>query len=261
MSLKKLGEYKNTFVVITGANAGIGFELTQFYIKQNIQVLAIDLSISNLHHPNISAMELDVASDEAWIKIAEHEYLTAAALKVRPLLHWYNNAGVSGLGLGLEQTEEEVQKIFKINFWAVLRGTKLAIKTIETQKSKHPNAVINISSMSAYIPAPMMSAYSATKAAVRNYTLSLQEEVPGIPLHVVTPGFVKTKILESHATLRLPDWMMKRASDPTDTAQAIIESVLRGEREIIPDPNGRNLYKLWRLGPSLSRKISHYLLK
>lgn len=261
MSLNNLTKYKNTFVVITGANSGIGYKLTKHYSQHGINVLGIDQDVSELNHPYITPIKTDLSNEESWKLIYDHPFFSLEILKIRPLFHWYNNAGISGLGEGTEQDISEVKKVFDINFWAAVYGTRFAIKIMNAQRSKHPCSIINISSMSAYIPAPMMSAYSASKAALRNYSLSMSEELKDILVHVVTPGFVKTKILESHPTLRLPDWMSKNASDPDKTAKEIIEAVLKGKIEITPDLNGSILYSLWRSSPDLSRKLTHYLMK
>ncbi|GEM_PF-6620013 len=259
--MKGLANIKNAFVVITGANNGIGFELAKIYSEHGIKVLALDLHTDHLNLPYVHALQFDVGSPEAWAKLEGHLFFQDEHIKKCPLVHWYNNAGISGLGEASKQKIEELQKVFDVNFWGVVRGTKFAYTTMGKQDVAHPRSIINVSSMSAYIPAPMMSAYSSSKAATLNYSRSFQEEVQDVKIHIVTPGFVKTNILNSHETLRLPEWMLKRASDVKDTARGIIKEVLVGNKEIIPDENGRRLYKLWRLGPTLTRKLSHYLLK
>lgn len=259
--MKKLKNLKKSFVVITGANNGIGLELTKLYSENNVSVLALDLKTDNLNLPHVEAMEFDVARDQNWEKLESHPLFQTESLKTRPLVHWYNNAGVSGLCEAKEQNLTTLRHIFEINFWAVVRGTQFAYEKMGRQDIAHPRSIINMSSMSAFIPAPMMSAYSSSKAALRNYSLSFQEEVQDVKIHVVTPGFVKTDILNSHATLRLPEWMLKRASDLAPTVNEIVQEVLAGNCEIIPDVNGKRLYKLWRVGPGLTRKLSHYLLK
>lgn len=259
--MSKLSSLQNTFVVITGANNGIGYELTKLYSGAGVTVLGLDLKTDHLNLANVESMVFDVTNLEDWKELEKHPLLQTDSLKAKPLSHWYNNAGISGLGEGVLQTESELQKVFDVNFWGVVRGSKLAHKIFKESSHQHRKSLVNIASMSALIPAPMMSAYSASKGAVRNYSLSLQEELKDITVHVVSPGFVKTDILNSHETLRLPDWMLKRASDVTKTAKVITEEVMDGNLEIIPDDNGKNLYKLWRVGPGMARKLSHYLLK
>lgn len=259
--MKELKRLENTFVVITGANNGIGLELTKLYSAAGVTVLGLDLKTDHLDLPHVESMVLDVTNLEDWKELERHPLLSEESLKLKPLSHWYNNAGISGLGAGILQSEEELKKVFDVNFWGVVRGSKLAHKILQKSEHQHQKAIINIASISALIPAPMMSAYSSSKAAVRNYSLALQEELKDVSVHIVTPGFVKTDILNSHDSLRLPDWMLKRASEVSKTAKCLVEGVLEGKSEIIPDDNGKNLYRLWRLGPDMARKLSHLLLK
>mmetsp|Transcript_4769 Transcript_4769/g.17347 ORF Transcript_4769/g.17347 Transcript_4769/m.17347 type:complete len:219 (-) Transcript_4769:78-734(-) len=117
---------------------------------------------------------------------------------------WVNNAGIqsetrhrpfSNKAM-MDTVRENVQKILSINLQAVIEGSKLAIRHMKDHG--HGGSVINMSSLSAFIPLSNAPVYSATKAGVNQFTraagLHLGPENP-IKVHAICPGFVDTPLI------------------------------------------------------------------
>jgi short-subunit dehydrogenase len=103
------------------------------------------------------------------------------------------------------------------------------------------------------IAAPFMSAYVASKHAVTGFTRSLQleHEQSQNPIRIilVSPGFVKTDILNSNKEFKLPDWM-SMVTEPTEkVAQEIVRGIERGESEIVATLHGKVINQILRVLP------------
>ena len=102
-----------------------------------------------------------------------------------------NNAGF-GISGAIEFTETaEAQKQFDVNFFGMVRVNHAVLPVMRKQGY---GRIINMSSVAAPIAIPFQAYYSASKAAVRTYTMALQSEVKpyGIEVCAIMPGDVAT---------------------------------------------------------------------
>ena len=126
----------------------------------------------------------DVGSRESISQLAES--LFASHGKVDVLV---NGAGVNSATPFLEIEDEELDRIFDVNFKAVFRTCQVfGAKMVEADK---PASIINVGSMSGVIPLSRVFTYSATKAAVHNLSKNLAREwaPSGIRVNTLVPGF------------------------------------------------------------------------
>ena len=100
-----------------------------------------------------------------------------------------NNAAI-GRSSGLDSlTEDEFDELFAVNvrapFFIVQHGVR---------RLRDGGRIINISSGTAYLALPEISAYGSTKGALDTFTLNLAKELGprGITVNSVAPGFVDT---------------------------------------------------------------------
>ncbi len=100
-----------------------------------------------------------------------------------------NGAGVNSATPFLEIGEEEFDRIFQVNVKAVFFALQVFGKHFV--ESGHPASIINIGSESALVPLSKVFTYSATKAAVHNFSKNLAREwAPlGIRVNTLVPGF------------------------------------------------------------------------
>ncbi len=100
-----------------------------------------------------------------------------------------NGAGVNSPTPFLEITDEEWDRIFRVN----LTGVRLACQVFAKDMLAHNvnGSIINIASLSAIIPLSRVFTYSASKAAVLNLTQNLAREwaTKGIRVNALSPGF------------------------------------------------------------------------
>lgn len=185
-------------ILITGAGSGIGAALAQrFHGLGNTVIIAgrrrdaLDDVASG--HANIIPMTLDVESADVVAKFARQVIAAHPALNVL-----INNAGIMKLE-ALEHARDlgDAEATITTNLLGPIRLTDALIDHLASQ----PDAVIvNVSSGLAFVPLTQAPTYSATKAAIHSYTVSLREVLKGKVevIELVPPG-VQTDLTPGQA--------------------------------------------------------------
>jgi NAD(P)-dependent dehydrogenase (short-subunit alcohol dehydrogenase family) len=110
-----------------------------------------------------------------------------------------NNAGV-GIGAAAgEQQTKYVDLQLDVNLRAIVLFYRECLEMLRAAAAEHRNAlVVNLASIAGKSPAPWLSVYSATKAAVLGYTQAMNKELgpEGIKSVAFCPGFVNTDMTD-----------------------------------------------------------------
>lgn len=104
-----------------------------------------------------------------------------------------NNAGISNIGLFMDATEEEIQRIVSTNLLGAMYLTKHVLKEMISRKNGN---IINISSMWGEVGASCEVLYSTTKGGLNAFTKALAKEVApsNIRVNTISPGVIDTKM-------------------------------------------------------------------
>ena len=102
-----------------------------------------------------------------------------------------NTAGFATVGRFADLDAEREQAEIALNVVAVVRLTRAALPAMIARGS---GAIINVSSIAAFVPARFSATYAATKAYLNSFTESLHEELcgSGVRLQALCPGFTRT---------------------------------------------------------------------
>ncbi len=178
-------------VLITGASSGIGKRTTELLASKGYFVYAgarkqADLDALNAMK-NVEAVRLDVTFQDDIDKAVVQ--ITKAG---RGLYGVVNNAGVVVLGPLVELEEENLSFQFDVNVYGPYRITKAFFPLLK----KSHGRVVNISSISGVLSAPLLGAYSMSKHAVEAYTDALAGELKKFDIKVaaIEPGNYASKI-------------------------------------------------------------------
>jgi len=136
-----------------------------------------------------AAIPLDV-TDAAAIGPA----LDAAEAALGPIDILVNNAGLSVLGLSVEISAEDFDKVIATNLRApFLLATEVARRMIAGRRG---GRIINIASIGAYRVLPGVTPYCISKAGVAMMTQCLAREWArkGINVNAICPGFIETEL-------------------------------------------------------------------
>jgi NAD(P)-dependent dehydrogenase (short-subunit alcohol dehydrogenase family) len=244
---------------ITGAGSGLGLELARAFALEGWVLGLFDVDPSRLalveeeltnNGARVLAYPGDVTLFDELVVAVNSFADVSGGLDVM-----INNAGVACGGSLLETSLEDWRWIVDINLIGVVNGCRAGVPHLQRANR---GILINVSSAAAFVAAPFMTAYNATKAAVVAVSESLAVELAavGVQVSVAMPGFMQTELL---STGRGPDRERKIAehlmknSNYTATACAldILHAAGKGELYIVLPKAMRRVWRFKRWLPTL----------
>jgi 3-oxoacyl-[acyl-carrier protein] reductase len=187
--------------VITGAAGGIGRQAAITFTQAGANVLIADVGIAGLEETaamvaaaggNATVVPTDVSDRDQVNALADAAVKTHGRLDV-----WANVAGVIRYMNIVDATPEDVEFITKVNLWGTYWGVAAAGRTMANGGS-----IINVSSAGGDMPAPTLSIYAMTKAAVSHLTRCAAVELGAndIRVNAIAPGFTDTPMVQGRWT-------------------------------------------------------------
>jgi len=164
---------KNKIYAVVGASGGIGKEIIKLLKKENAKT--IEISRTSEYMANLENFcSIEKIFDKIYKKYGKIDGLinTAGLFLVKP----FEKLSI-----------EEIEKLINVNLLGLIYSCKEA-------KIKENGHIINISSSSYKDGRKDYGIYSATKAAVVNFTQSLAKENPNLKINVVAPQRTNTKM-------------------------------------------------------------------
>ncbi len=171
-----------------------------------------------------------------------------------------NNAGIGTYGtfaeLDLAREEQEI----RLNVLALVRLTHAALGDMTTRGH---GAILNVSSLAAYQPAPTSATYGATKAFVNSFTHAVHEEAraTGVHVMVVCPGYTHTEFHERAGLgpTTVPEFMWQSADDVVAVA---LRDLDRRRSLSIPGTLNKTLGALSSTAPAgISRRVAGMVVR
>lgn len=180
-------------VIITGASRGIGYELALLFANNEHQVLAISRKTpkSLIENPNITCLSIDLSKENEIDKVAN--FIESTWKKVDVIIH---NAGALILKPFAETTQNDFEKIYKVNVFAVANLTRISLPYL--QKGSHVVTISSMGGIQGSMKFAGLAAYSSSKGAVITLSELLAEEYKNedIAFNVLALGAVNTEMLQ-----------------------------------------------------------------
>jgi len=186
--------FKNKVAFITGGGSGIGAATAQRLAQEGATVIIcgrrqepLDEVVASIREQggNAHAVQVDVSDEQAFVNALEQTAKAHGGLDVL-----VNNAMAFSYG-GIEtMTTEDWHSNFTTSVDGTFWGTRTAMKLMKGKGG----AIVNISSICGDLGTPMMAGYSASKAAVVNFSRAAAAEgaADNIRVNVVVPAVVET---------------------------------------------------------------------
>ena len=190
-------------VIITGSNRGIGKAMVEAFASTGANIWAC----ARKTNPEFESWLKETAeNNHIWIKPVYFELTDAEAINVGvqsvldenlPIDVLVNNAGISTVGLLSMSKVEEIEKLFGVNYFAMLRIIQKVSKRMSRQRH---GVIINMGSIAGIEPQPGKIAYGSSKAAVMMMTKCLAKELGpmGIRVNAIAPGPIETEMIHQY---------------------------------------------------------------
>jgi uncharacterized oxidoreductase len=173
----------NNTVLITGGASGIGLALARRFVTAGSTVIVCGRREAKLREAKDSEGRLQTLVADVSTS-AGRAALVESALRDFPALNvLVNNAGIQRrIRLADQEPWDVTREELAINLDAPIHLTRLLLPHL---MSKPDAAIINISSGLAFAPLARTPVYSATKAALHSFTLSLRHQLKDTPVKVI----------------------------------------------------------------------------
>ncbi|WP_028984528.1 SDR family NAD(P)-dependent oxidoreductase [Sporichthya polymorpha] len=174
--------------LVTGAARGIGRATAARLVQSGFEVIVADLDGAAAE-----TTASEIGAKVAQVDVADEASVAAVAAGISDLAVLVNNAGMYLPGKLADVTPEHFHKVFDVNVLGPLLMTRHFADALAADGG---GSVVNVASMSAFMPVPGTGVYSMAKAAVASYTeaAALEYAPRGIRVNAVAPGRISTEM-------------------------------------------------------------------
>ncbi|WP_437755651.1 SDR family oxidoreductase [Sorangium sp. So ce1389] len=255
-------KFRNAVVVITGASSGIGRATALEFARRGAAVTLTARREQPLRElaaeceqagGRALVVPADVTNEAAVLEVARRTTEAFGRIDV-----WVNNAAVTLFGLFERTPSEPFRRVIETNLFGYVHGARAALAQFRRQGN---GVLINVASMVSRLSEPYVSAYVASKHAIRGLTQSLRQELEvlrarHIHISTVMPATIDTPLFQ-HAgnyTGRVPR-AMPPVYPPERVARAIVRLARTPRREVFVGSAARRLALLSFLAPGLAERL------
>jgi short-subunit dehydrogenase len=206
-------------VFISGASSGIGLAIAKLLVAQGHEIWGTSRDLERIPKmPRWHAVRLDlidpISIDKAFnAALAEAGYFDVLI----------NNAGAGHFGPAELLPGETIASQFQILVFGQIELMQIALQHMH---ARGEGLIINVTSLASRLPVPFMAAYSAAKAALASFTMSIQLELGNSRVHIVDlqPGDISTEFNQGMRKSTSPN---SRYDAKVATAWEVVERTMK----------------------------------
>ena len=185
-------------VLVTGCSSGFGLEIARFFFEHDWKVVA------TIRQPKADLLPQSDRLRVLALDVTDQTSIDAAIGEAGPIDVLVNNAGIGWLN-ALEGTPvAAAREIFETNTLGLIATTQAVLPQMRERRS---GVIVNVSSSVTLRSLPLLSVYTASKAAVNAFSASLALELEqfGVRVRVVLPGRGPDTAFGDNARARMTD--------------------------------------------------------
>ncbi len=188
----------NKTALITGGASGLGYELALLFAKDGYNLVLVDINADKLEETKQeieTTFQVSVqimAKDLSQVNISHEIVSELGDVQIDALV---NNAGFGAFGHFYEVDWERQSQMLNLH---VLTTTHLTKLLLEGMVERGSGMILNLSSLAAFQPGPLMSLYYATKGYILSFSEAIANELKGtgVTVTALCPGPTKTSFQE-----------------------------------------------------------------
>lgn len=268
--MKRLTDLNGKWVLVTGAAGGIGLATAKAFARRGAQIVITDINQALLQTARAEIAALGVLCHAHHCDVADAAAVNACAALVQEQVGTIdvlvNNAGIAFLGNFAETPPLEWQRILQVNVMGVVHCVLAFLPAMRSAGG--PRHIVNVASTAAFLPAPNMAAYAASKGAVKQLSEVLAMELAdtNVTVQAVYPGIINTAIVGGIKSTgpsfgaaqlaTLQQYYLKQGCDPAVVGEDIVNGVLARRQHILSGPMAWLGNLVARLSPGLARSVT-----
>ncbi len=229
MGTRHMGSLDGKIAIITGAARGQGAAAARLFVAEGAQVVIGDV-LDDLGKELADSLgaaaiyrHLDVSSEDDWKSVVDEAVESLGGVDVL-----VNNAGILRFAALPDMPLEDYLRIVNVNQVGTFLGMRAVSKPM---MAAGKGSIVNISSVEGLAGMPYLTAYTATKFAIRGMTkvAALELGPRGIRVNSVHPGMIETDMVKdaagghdvdlSPAAKRIA---LRRMGQPEDIADVVL---------------------------------------
>lgn len=242
-------QVKGRNVLVTGSSMGIGKGLSECFAAEGANLVLAD-------HPGQHERLEEWAAElgrtygiRTWTCYADltesdgPEQLHQQVVRLVPEVHvLVNNAGICWFGRFSEMPMEKLNTMILLNCVAYAKMSRLFLPAM-IERSE--GGILNISSVSAFQPVPMLGLYASTKALTQSLTEAIRAELPRgskVVVSTLNPPFTRTHLIEDAGVPSdyIPIKMSFMSVD--NVTSAGVKAFMQGKERHVPGLHNRIFY-------------------
>ena len=257
--------HKGKYALVTGASSGIGRHISKELAQrgysivavsnQPLQLDALKKELESTCSVSVFILNIDLARASAGKEV--FDYCETNRLEVEVLV---NNAGMLVFGEAAKVDHAEAAAILQLH---VTTPALLCHFFAQKMTARKTGYILNVSSISAVMPYPVISFYGPSKTFIRSFTRALRTEIKhdGVKVTCLIPGATATALYDAHKVnipLAMKLGVMKK---PETVANAGVKALFAGRAECIPGVLNKLVILLLPLIPHAVISLTNRLRK
>jgi len=258
-----LTNFTNAVAVITGGASGIGLATARTLHSKGAHIVLADINSSGLlqardlisqHNPELQGQILPITTDVTnESQVLELMQQTISVFGRIDLV--VTSAGIGRGGAIDTFSASDMQMMMNINFMGTYHCVQASLPIMRQQKSGH---FVFLSSVAGKFGVPLLSAYCASKWAVRGFSSALRSELHGTGIEITTvyPAWVDTPMVKQEEnSLNMTDIVVMLS--PDQVATEILQAVTNDQRDLTlaPNPDIAFILQIYKDDPEKAEKL------
>ena len=247
----KKNEGKKEVALVTGAASGIGYRLAVLLAEGGYDLMLVDIDeekltkaksrIQNKFTIQVRTLVIDLSKPKAAIDIIN-------ALGDENLEVLVNNAGFGLFGRFSNTNWRRESEMLHLHIMTTTHLTKLVLKGMV---SRGHGKILNVSSLAAFQPGPLMSIYYASKAYILSFSEAIARELKGtgVTVTALCPGITKTGFQKVVSQNTVENTITFNMASAKAVAKYGYNAMMKGKTIAIPGKLNKLLANLPRFIP------------
>ncbi|WP_345273657.1 SDR family oxidoreductase [Flaviramulus aquimarinus] len=246
--------------LVTGAASGLGYELTLLLAKDAYKLILVDVDAENLEKTKIDVehdfnVEVITLTKDLSLPNVAKELIDD--INNTPIDVLINNAGFGLFGSFAKTDWERESAMLHVHIITTTHLTKLVLDGMIKRGS---GQILNMSSLAAFQPGPLMSIYYASKSFMLSFSEAIANELKGtgVTVTALCPGPTKTSFQETVSENICDNKIKFNMACAKEVALYGYKAMLKGKTYAIPGGFNKFLAALPRFIP---RNTATYIVR